>query len=715
MHASWLRFIVFAMLAALGCAVHTATFGAVLESGSDAHGGLRYCDSRLCFELSSNPLRYRIETRGGRTLVTSAAATARDPVVNADYLRDNDVVDGIDRSYPGFPRVSYRPLAYLTNDWQAANGVISAEADGLDVHLQLRTSDGFGADLDVSFGDDDTLELDFAPHAPGVVATADALALSASGYYGAGQRFGAFDLAGQRVPLWISHGAGSDGKRSTNEIAASFFWTPDGWGLWSRGDARGEMNFGQAGERRDASNVVRETAVLQLRYYTGTPRQILSRYTADSGRPQWTPPEWMWRPMVWQDDDTSTESVLALVNGMQQRGIPLGAVWLDNPWDAGKGSFEFDPARFPEPDAMIAAVHDAGVRLLVWMSPFMTDTYADFAAAQGWLVTGTRADGNDATYYPPRSISPHLDFTNADATSWWRTQLQGLIARGVDGLKLDRCEEDLSDDSQWANASPNRDNHNGYCARYHRAAFDAFRAQRADDDFMLIARGGWSGGAQWTGQWAADNLSLPGEPGMKQALRSLLSLSISGFPFSGADIGGYAGTRQDAGADGPRLGLPSVATYARWTQLGALSPVMQTDVPPWWIGDRAVAIYRRYARLHDALAPYTARHARAAIEDGIPIVRPMRYAYPDDARAAEFPEQYLYGDDLLVSPVVDVVTGVRSAEKSVYLPPGDWVDFWTGEIFAGPVVRSRQYPLEELPLFVRAGARLPNGVAAARS
>lgn len=679
---------------------------------TETEAEVRVCDDTLCFDLNREPMRYAVSSKGGAVLFESASTDANDPIDNRDYARDNDVQDGIDRAYPGLPQISYRPLAYFTDQWQFASGVDSVRIDGRTARFTLQTSDTHGAELSLGFADDGSLSLHYAPMAPGVVAVEDALAHTARGYYGAGQRFSFFEMSGERVPLWISHGGNADGAQSTNEIAAPFFWTPDGWGLWAQGDARGEMTFAQNNERDDAINVMRESAELQLRFYTGTPQRIVSQYTAESGRPRWTPPDWMWTPMVWQDSDTSTDSVRALVNGMRERDIPLGAVWLDNPWDAGKGSFDFDPNRFDDPDALIEEVHAQGVRFIVWMSPFMTGDYESFAEERGWLVTGTREDGNDATYYPTRGIDPHLDFTHPDAVDWWRGQLENLIARGVDGLKMDRCEEDLSDSSAWFNGLPNRDNHNGYCGRYHRTAYEAFIDQRPDGDFVLLARGGWSGGAQWTGHWAADNLSVSGELGLVQALRSLLSLSASGFPYNGADIGGYAGTRQDLGEDGPRLGLPGEATYVRWTQLGALSPVMQTDVPPWWVTQRAVDSYRRYAELHNRLVPYTAHYARQAIETGVPIVRPMAYAFPDDDQAASYPDQYLYGDHILVSPIVSVALELFAVAKPVYLPAGTWVDFWTGDRVEGPGVRTRLYPLDEMPLYVREGAQLPDGVSA---
>lgn len=663
--------------------------------------------------IRMTPWRLALYGADGNLLLAEAEPSA--PFPNPDYERYNDIEDGIDRAYPGLPEVFYAPLAYLTDQWEHVTKVETVQSTDDGARFEVVTSDGYGAAIELGFHADCTLELFFEPSAPGVIAIEEAFALrERQPFYGGGQRFNSFNQRGRSIPLWISHGPNSNRALSTNEIAAPFIWTPAGWGLWADSAARGEINVGLARERRDALNLVLEQERLRLLLYTGSPEQIVVAHARHSGAARTRWPGWMWEPMVWQDSNTSTDSVFALVEGMAQRRIPLGAVWLDNPWDAGHGTFDFDPERFADPDALIDEVHRYGVRLMVWASPFITGPLSDFAAANGWLVTGTRPDNKDATYYPPRGLSPHLDFTHRDAVDWWKGQLMALIARGVDGLKMDRGEEDLSDDSLWHNAHPNRVNHNPYVNRYQRAAAEAFHSMRPDGDFVLIARGGWSGGSRYAAHWAADNLSLGGRLGLGQALNSLLSLSVSGFPVNGADIGGYAGTRQGMGeAAGNRPGLPTEAVYIRWAQLGALSPIMQTPVPPWWVSDRAVSIYRRYARLHSLLRPYVERWAQHEGMRGVPLVRPLPFAYPNDPRAVAVDDQYLFGPDLLVAPVVNPSSHPESAERTLYLPEGDWIYFWSGERISGPVDITLAVPLDELPLFVRSGANLPEGVLGA--
>lgn len=715
-------------LAACGSSDHGGT-SALTGSGSGASAstGLSLSQTDKQFVISDGTTSLTLDrndwharwSMAGTTLFEDAAAAAgaQTQLTNPDYARFNNLLNGINQAYPGLPQVTYQPLAYLNDaQWHYATGVGAVQVAGNVATASLTTDDGLGATLTFTYAADGSVKLHYVPAAANVTAVSTAWASpDGQAWFGGGQRFSSTNLRGTALPLWISHGPDSNRQTSTNEIAASFFWSPSGSGAAIDSDARGEIVFAKSDERTDAVRATIENNALDIVYYRGTPAQILSAYTARVGRPQWTPPSWMWRPMVWQDGDTSTDSVNQLVDGMQSRNIPLGAVWLDNPWDAGQGSFNFDPTRFADPDGMIQQLHAKNIRLMVWLSSYYNGTFATDAQAKGWTITGTRPDNNDATYYPPRGLDIHVDFTNPDAYAAWRDGLRGLIRRGVDGVKVDRGEEDLSDTSVWHNGLPNRLNHNAYIDAYHHAIFDAFNAERPNGDFVILARGGWNGSMRWAGHWEADNQSEPGDDGLTQALRGLESQAMSGFSFTGGDIGGYAGGRQNTGAAGESNPLltPTEGTYIRWTELGALSPVMQTPVAPWWVSENAVAVYRRYATLHDRLVPYIAAAAQQNISDGTPIVRPLPFAYPNDASAVAADDEYLFGPDLLVAPATSVLTTLGIGTRQVYLPAGTWHDFWTGQTLAGPQTLTIVPDMDKIPLYVRDGATLPAGVSAA--
>ena len=354
---------------------------------------------------------------------------------------------------------------------------------------------------------------------------------------------------------------------------------------------------------------------------------------------------------------------------------------------------------------MIRGLHTQDIRVMTWVSPFASDDSRVGAVAKrdGLFFEGLPPDGNDQTYLPPRGLDPHLDLTDPRATEAISEGAADLLRRGVDGFKADRGEEDLGDASQWANGKPNRLNHNAYVVRYHAALAEGCRRAGKAADCFIIARGGARGGQRHASLWAADNVSAPGAVGLEQALRSLLSLSVSGYPVSGSDIGGYAGTREVTGE-----GFPTRALFLRWTQLGALSPVMQTLHLPWDFDNdpETVRIFRRFANLHMRLAPRLKRWSDEAAATGVPIVRPLPYALPDDPLAVRTDDEYLLGPDLLVAPITQGVANGPEA-RQVYLPAGAWRDVWTQQRIVGPTTITRNAALDEVPLYVREGGELP--------
>jgi alpha-D-xyloside xylohydrolase len=658
--------------------------------------------------VNRDPWRLAVQTAGGKVVASEAPSTALGAMPNPDAALYRDRVGSIDLAYPGLPEVSYLPLSFRRNGaWQRVTRLLDVAPRGDAVKLTVDTSDGSGAVVTVGLEDDGAVvRLGFDPNASDVDAVAEAFSAPPQEHFlGGGQRFGALDQRGRSVPLWISHGQGSDRYSSTNEAAVPFLLSTGGWGFGVESDARGELNVGLPSERPDAVSAVLEDDHLDLLLFAGSPRDVLSAYTARAGRPDPAPPAWAFRPAFWRDEDTSQKQIEGNVARLRKEGIPVGAIWIDNPWESRRGDFAPDPKRFQDFDAMLRGLHAQDVRVMTWASPYASDDSRVGAIAKrdGLFVKGLPADGNDQTYLPPRQLDPHLDLSDPRATDALAAAAADLLRRGVDGFKADRGEEDLGDGSRWADGRPNRLNHNAYVVRYHAALAEACRRAGKAADCFIIARGGARGGQRHAALWAADNVSAPGEAGLAQALRSVLSLSVSGYPVSGSDIGGYVGTRGEAGE-----GFPTRALFLRWTQLGALSPVMQTPHLPWDFGNDAetIRIFRRFANLHTRLAPRLKRWSDEAAATGVPIVRPLPFASPDDAVAARIDDEYLLGPDLLVAPITQgVVEGPEA--RQVYLPAGAWRDAWTGERLTGPTTIARTAALDEMPLYVREGGELP--------
>jgi alpha-D-xyloside xylohydrolase len=441
----------------------------------------------------------------------------------------------------------------------------------------------------------------------------------------------------------------------------------------------------------------------------------LSRAYAELTALPAVPPLWAFAPQQWRNEHESSDEVRADARAMRELGIPGSVMWIDNPWQTGYNTFEFDETRFAGSAALIEELGALGYHVIVWSTPHLliaapTDDDHDEAADAGYLVT----DDIGRPFAFPWKGGPVgvIDFTADGATAWWRDRIARVTALGVVGFKLDYGEEVVP--ALGTTLAPIRlaggtaqTLRGAYARGYH----DAYLGALPDGDGFLITRAGAYGEqAVNTCIWPGDldnDMSRGGAinedgsvnvGGLPAAIAGGLSLSVSGYPFYGSDIGGYRG------------GEPTPETLVRWAQYAALGTIMQLggggdSHNPWdeaLYGPDAAEIYRRYARLHMDLLPYIYTLAIAAGADGAPVTRPTRFVHPTAASDAD---TFLLGDALFVAPVVEA----GATTRVVVLPPGQWIDWWTGELAIGDgaAAITVEAPLDRLPLWRRADALVP--------
>ncbi|MDE3067822.1 MAG: glycoside hydrolase family 31 protein [Verrucomicrobiota bacterium] len=283
----------------------------------------------------------------------------------------------------------------------------------------------------------------------------------------------------------------------------------------------------------------------------------------------------------------------------------------------------------------------------------------------------------------------YVDFTNPKAGElcrrWWKRRLD----LGVAGSMVDFGDR-VPEDAVFDNGRRGDEMHNFYSYAYDRTCSEVFREKRGAD-FILFARAAAPGTQKWAAQFAGDHPA--NFAGLQAVLTGALNLCACGFSTWGSDLGGF-------------LGWPEPAVYRRWTQFACFSPLMRchgrNPREPWHYGQAAVANYKYFAWVRENLLDYIYSAAAVAHETGVPIMRSMAVAFPRELSLADIKDQYLFGNDLLVAPVV-----AEDKARNIAFPRGEWTDLWDGKTTSGPANFEIAVPLDSIPVYLKQGAIVP--------
>lgn len=510
--------------------------------------------------------------------------------------------------------------------------------------------------------------------------------------YGLGERFGPLVKNGQVVDIWNADGGTSSEQAYKN---VPFYLTNRGYGVLVDNPGHVSYEIGSESVERVQFSVSGESLQYYL-IYGPTPKQILECYTALTGRPAAVP---AWSFGLWLSTSFTTAydeaTVSSFIDGMAERDLPLSVFHFDCFWmrEFNWCDFEWDPRTFPDPEGMLARLHEKDLHLCVWINPYIGQRSPLFAEAAeaGYLVK--RPNGDVWQWDLWQAGMALVDFTNPDATRWYQDQLRRLLAQGVDAFKTDFGERIPLAVDYFDGSSPER-MHNHYTQLYNEAVFEVLERVRGEGDAVLFARSATAGGQQMPVHWGGDNTSS--YESMAETLRGGLSLALSGFGFWSHDIGGFEGT-------------PDPGVFKRWTAFGLLSSHSRLHGSnsyrvPWAFDEEAVDVTRIFTKLKLKLMPYLFAAGREATAHGTPVMRPMQLEFPGDPAVDYLDRQYLLGADLLVAPVFSA-----SGEVDFYLPAGIWTNYLTGEQVTGGTWRHETHGFDSIPLYVREGAVLPIG------
>ena len=528
--------------------------------------------------------------------------------------------------------------------------------------------------------------------------------------YGFGERFNALDQSHQVIVNASRDVPGAKGAATYAPMP--FFMDLRGYGVWV--DTYAEATFDLGASDLDHFVVRFRDTKLRIVVIEG-PRfpLILERFTALVGRVR-LPPYWAFAPWKSRNWHPDMAAVYEDVDRYRRLGLPASVLVIDSPWATNYNTFEINRRQFADPAAMVRHVHEQGFKLCLWLTAFVNESTwtpsepelvgkipltaaSNFEEARraGYFLTSDSGGVYLADWWKGRGGL--IDFTNPAAVAWWQGQVRRAIALGADAFKADGGEGSFIGDARFAGGEDVAVMRTRYAVLYNRALQSLIDTDLRGDG-VLLSRSASVGSHDLPFLWAGDNESNFGvENGLPSVVLAGLNAGLSGIPLWTSDLGGYEKDGRTPGDD---------VLFIRWTEFSAFSPVMEVhsaiNLGPWDYGPRALDVFRAFSRLHMSLFPYRYAAAQEAARTGMPLMRALVLLHPLDAQARRATDEYEFGPDLLVAPVVTPGT-----QRPVHLPEGEWVDYWSGARLAGPLDTVVDAPLERIPLFVRAGAILP--------
>jgi alpha-D-xyloside xylohydrolase len=527
--------------------------------------------------------------------------------------------------------------------------------------------------------------------------------LPGEAFYGFGERFSNLNRWGQELKFWAVDSGSVTSFRAYKNVP--FFMCTAGYGLFIHSSFPMVFRMGSESNASYSFHILDN----QLDYFIirgPSFKKILSRYTDLTGRAP-VPPKWSFGFWISRCMYRNRTEVEAVARGMRGRGFPCDVISIDPSWmgEAPWCTYEFDESLFPNPSEMIRNLRDQHLRTCLWITPYLPKGLPIYeeARARGFLALGP--DGEPARVleaFAGRDLAC-VDVTNPAALAWFQDKLRKLLDLGVATFKTDFGEQSPIEAS-YHDGRRGLEMHNLYPMLYNKTVFELTEAYFGRG--LVWGRAGYAGSQRYPVQWGGD--SYASFPQMAGQLRGLLGYGMSGVPFCSHDVGGfdYPPHAFDSGDldEFPR----DAEVYIRWLQFGVFSSHLRAHGKqprePWEYGDEAAKIAMKYLKLRYRLLPYIYSEAVRSSQTGLPMARPLVLEYQDDPNTENIDLEYLFGDSFLVAPIL-----TRSNRRRVYLPRGDWFDFWTKEKRAGGCWLEVESPLETLPLWVRAGAVIPYG------
>ena len=499
--------------------------------------------------------------------------------------------------------------------------------------------------------------------------------------FGCGESATGLNKAGQKVNLFVTDPQGPETDQMYKPIP--FFMSNRGYGMFMHTSAPVTCDFGATYIGLNKMFMGDEN--LDLFVFFGEPKDILDQYTDLVGKPGMPP---LWSFGTWMSRITyfSEKEGYDVAANIRKNKYPCDVIhfdtgWFDVDWQC---DYKFSENRFQNPQQMLKDLRSQGFHVCLWQLPYFTPKNRYFSE----LIEKDMYVKNGNGELPYEDVV--LDFSNPETVKWYQDKLAGLLNIGVSAIKVDFGEA-APLNGIYASGKSGWYEHNLYPVRYDMAVSEI--TKKLHNENIMWARAAWAGSQRYPLHWGGDAATT--NTGLLGTLRAGLSFGLSGFSFWSHDMGGFVkSTPEDL--------------YCRWIPFGFLtSHTRAHGAPPTepWLYDskRVQDVFRKSAEMKYRLMPYVYAQAKECTEKGLPMLRALFVEFPDDPGAWKVDDEYLFGSQILVAPLLE--SGMTG--RTVYLPEGKWIDYQTEKVYEGGW---HQIEAGSLPIImlVRDGSVLPH-------
>lgn len=513
-------------------------------------------------------------------------------------------------------------------------------------------------------------------------------------FVGTGERFTKMDLSGRTFLLKNQDGQGVNNRRTYKNIP--FYISSQMYGAFFHTCAHAKLDLANH-STRSVQFLAKESKIDCFLIGGDTIEEITRGYRDLTGYPSMPP---LWSFGIWMSRMTyfSADEVQEICNRLRKEKYPCDVIHLDTGWFETDWlcEWKFNKERFPDPEGFIRGLLKQGFKTSLWQLPYVAEDaeQIDEARENDYIGPLTKKQESEGSNFSSLDYAGTIDFTYDKATEWYKGLLKNLLDMGVKCIKTD-FGENIHMDAIYKNMTPEQLN-NLYALLYQKAAYEITKDVTGDG--IVWARAAWAGCQRYPLHWGGDSCSS--WDGLAGSLKGGLHFGLSGFAFWSHDVPGFHTLPNFMNT------VVDDKVYLRWTQFGVFSSHMRyhgTNKREPWHYPAIAPIVKAWWNLRYMLLPYIIRESEKAVKSGNTIVQALIFHHPEDKICWHIDDQYYFGDDILVAPVMN-----SESKRDIYLPEGEWIEFFTGQQFTGlKWLNNITVPLEIMPVFIRKGATIP--------